>query len=320
MTAPQLARHVRATAIALNPDLAEQRRVAERERRSVFLDPAPDAMARLIAYLPAAEATAAFTAIDALAGTSAVDGDTRTIDQRRADAFADVFLGILDRQTTPDGTPLPRKHGQRVALQVNVAASTLLGLDDAPGHLGSYGPIPAQLARELAQDGTWRRVLTDPHRTGLLGRHRHLPARRGPDPHHPSPRRDLHLPRLPATRHPVRDRPPHPLRPPPTTHRARQGRSRRPRRRRARRRSGDGGGHDRQTCEANLHALCKHHHQAKTDGWWNVTYNRTTGVSLWTDRHGLTYARHPVPIQVDPSAYEHRPATPPRPDLGDPPF
>jgi len=80
------------------------------------------------------------------------------------------------------------------------------------------------------------------------------------------------------------------------------------------------GGHDRQTCEANLHALCKHHHQAKTDGWWNVSYNPATGVSLWTDRHGLTFARHPVPIYVDPSAFEHRPATPPRPDLGDPPF
>ena len=162
MTVPQLTRHVRATLIALNPDLAEKRRVAERERRSVFLDLAPDAMARLIAYLPAAEATAAYTAIDALAGTSAVDGDDRTIDQRRADAFSDVFVGILDRQCTPDGTPLPTKHGQRVALQVSVAASTLLGLDDAPGYLGSYGPIPAQLARELAQDGTWRRVLTDP--------------------------------------------------------------------------------------------------------------------------------------------------------------
>ena len=56
-------------------------------------------MARLIAYLPAAEATAAFTAIDALAGHSAVDGDTRTVDQRRADAFADIFTGILDTQT-----------------------------------------------------------------------------------------------------------------------------------------------------------------------------------------------------------------------------
>ena len=88
MTAPQLTRHVRATLIALNPDVAEKRRVAERERRGVFLDLAPDAMARLIAYLPAAEATAAFTAIDALAGHAAVDGDDRTVDQRRADAFS----------------------------------------------------------------------------------------------------------------------------------------------------------------------------------------------------------------------------------------
>ena len=69
-------------------------------------------MARLIAYLPAAEATAAFTAIDALAGHGGVDGDNRTVDQRRADAFADIFTGILDRQPTPDGTPLPRRHGR----------------------------------------------------------------------------------------------------------------------------------------------------------------------------------------------------------------
>ena len=138
-----------------------ERRVAERARRGVELVLAPDAMARLIAYLPAEHATAAFTAIDALAGHAALDGDTRTVDQRRADAFTDVFTTILDRQATPDGTPLPTRHGRRAALQVTVAASTLLGLDDQPAHLGSYGPIPAQVARELAQDATWRRLLTD---------------------------------------------------------------------------------------------------------------------------------------------------------------
>ena len=60
-------------------------------RRSVELVLAPDAMARLIAYLPAEHATAAFTAIDALAGHAAVDGDDRSVDQRRADAFTDIF-------------------------------------------------------------------------------------------------------------------------------------------------------------------------------------------------------------------------------------
>ena len=38
MTGPQLTRHVRATMIAADPAVAEQRRVVERERRAV--DPA----------------------------------------------------------------------------------------------------------------------------------------------------------------------------------------------------------------------------------------------------------------------------------------
>jgi hypothetical protein len=45
---------------------------------------------------------------------------------------------------------------------VVLAASTLLGLDDEPGELTGFGPIPAQVARLLATDGVWRRLLTDP--------------------------------------------------------------------------------------------------------------------------------------------------------------
>jgi hypothetical protein len=299
MTAPQLARHVRAMLIAAGPEHAEKRRRVERDRRSVMLDPAPDAMARLIAYLPAAEATAAFTAIDALAGNAGVDGDTRTVDQRRADAFADVFLGILDRQSTPDGTPLPRKHGQRVALQVFVAASTLAGLDDLPGYLGSYGPIPAQLARELAQDATWRRVLTD--HTGQVCSVGTTSYRPGADLTRTVQARDVTCTfpgcRQPATRCEIDHRVPYDFDRSPAEQ-----------------------AFDPQTCEANLHALCKHHHQAKTEGWWQVTHNPATGVSLWTDRHGLTYARHPVPVLVAPEALVHRPPRPARADLGPPPF
>jgi hypothetical protein len=41
-------------------------------------------------------------------------------------------------------------------------------MDDLPGELDGYGPIPAALARAIAADrsGTWRRLLTDP--TGVL--------------------------------------------------------------------------------------------------------------------------------------------------------
>jgi hypothetical protein len=296
LTAPQLTRHVRAALLAAAPGVAEKRRRTERERRSLFVDLAPDAMARLIAYLPAADAIAAFTAIDALAGNAAVDGDTRTIDQRRADAFADVFTGILDRQSTPDGTPLPRKHGQRVALQVSVAASTLLGLDECPGYLGSYGPIPAQVARELAQDATWRRVLTD--HTGQVTSVGTTAYRPGADLTRTIQARDVTCTfpgcRQPATRCELDHRVPYDFNRTPADQ-----------------------AHHLQTCEENLHALCKHHHQAKTNGWWQVTRNPVTGVTTWTDRHGYTYARSPVLVLVAPSALIHRP---PPPGPGDPPF
>ncbi|MFC9786538.1 DUF222 domain-containing protein [Rhodococcus sp. NPDC127528] len=51
--------------------------------------------------------------------------------------------------------PLPK-----ATIMVGVNVTTLLGLDDLPGHLAGYGPIDADLARELAGDGTWRKVLT----------------------------------------------------------------------------------------------------------------------------------------------------------------
>ncbi len=65
---------------------------------------------------------------------------------------------------------LPRAQGMRPSIQVTVAASTLLGLDEQPGELAGHGPIPASLARHLAADhtGTWRRLLTDPATNTLL--------------------------------------------------------------------------------------------------------------------------------------------------------
>ena len=42
----------------------------------------------------------------------------------------------------------------QVRVDVTVGAGTLLGLDDKPGYLAGYGPIHAEVARELAADGT----------------------------------------------------------------------------------------------------------------------------------------------------------------------
>ena len=43
-----------------------------------------------------------------------------------------------------------------------LAHSTLIGADDQPAELVGHGPIPAGLAREIAADAVWRRLVTDP--------------------------------------------------------------------------------------------------------------------------------------------------------------
>jgi hypothetical protein len=47
---------------------------------------------------------------------------------------------------------------------------TLLGLADNPARLEGYGTIPAALARRIAADGSWRRMITDPITRRLLDR------------------------------------------------------------------------------------------------------------------------------------------------------
>ena len=132
-------------------------------QRRVCVSPREDGMTELWALLPADGAAAVLTAIDTLASiTSATD--PRTADQRRADALVDLGIAALH------DPHLPKAQGMRPAIQVTVAASTLLGLDEQPGELAGHGPIPASVARRLAADptGTWRRLLTDPATNTLL--------------------------------------------------------------------------------------------------------------------------------------------------------
>lgn len=47
-------------------------------------------------------------------------------------------------------------------MHVTVPLSALIGTGAEPGDLSGYGPIPAEVARALAADGVWRRLVTDP--------------------------------------------------------------------------------------------------------------------------------------------------------------
>lgn len=73
-----------------------------------------------------------------------------------------------------DGPVLAR---DRVLVQLTVPAATTTGALDLPAMLTGFGPIPADLARQIAADATWRRILTDPV-TGTVtdvGRTRYRP-------------------------------------------------------------------------------------------------------------------------------------------------
>ena len=54
-------------------------------------------------------------------------------------------------------------------MNVTVSLQTLLGLNDEPGRLDPYGPIPAQMARDMAANGIWRCVVVDDVHGTVLG-------------------------------------------------------------------------------------------------------------------------------------------------------
>jgi hypothetical protein len=144
-------------------------------------------MASLLIRLPAADAAAVYTAVDAAARQQqkASPDDNRTLDQARADVLAGLgwsalmsgHLGCCRDDCNHLGLRLGTRRGRPVAVNVTVAYSTLLGADDRPAHLEGYGPITAEVARRLAGHGLWRRILTDPVSGVVLdvGRERYTP-------------------------------------------------------------------------------------------------------------------------------------------------
>lgn len=101
--------------------------------------------------LSADDATAAYARLDMLARDLPAD-DPRGMDARRAEILTDLLLG-RDMHGEPQTT---------VEVQVNLDATTLAGLAENPGELAGYGPIPAEMARDLAAAARrWRAALID---------------------------------------------------------------------------------------------------------------------------------------------------------------
>ena len=270
----------------------------------MWVDPREDGMAELRALLTAPDALRVYAALGeagwaarcaerdarraadarAAAGEPPVDhGPLPTLDQCRADALVDLLacagLWAVGGGSPGPGWPRPggarRPHraaragprGQRPQILVTVPAGTLLGLGGEPAHLAGYGPIPDALARELAQDGVWRRVLTDPATGAVLdvGTRPARPARR--------PRAVRAGPRRACAGSPAAEgRPPAATSTTPSPY------------------------PEGETSAANLHALCRRHHRLKHEAGWQVARPaRAAGWSGPAPSEPSTPPTHPTP-------------------------
>jgi Domain of unknown function (DUF222) len=277
---------LRRAVLKVDPEGSERRRRERRRQREVRTHPGEDGLSSLSAMLPAEDALAAYRRIDALArhtyparGDGVGDGgdgdgdgvpgnpmegaagdgaaDGRTLDERRADVFTDLLLG--------------RSQGYphvAVDLQVTVPWTTLAGLTEDPGYLAGYGPIAAGHVRELAEQATWRRILTDPADGSVL----EVSRRR-----HPGPGLARHVRARDATcRFPGCNKPAVDTDLDHTVARSKDG----------------------LTSQENLSAQCRHHHRLKHHGYWRLVQTRP-GDFTWTSPTGRSYHVVPEPYLPD---------------------
>lgn len=150
--------------------LAERHQAALQQRRA-YVELVDDGMAWTHLYGPAVEAHAEYARATAIAKViHGQEGETRTLDQIRADVMADL---LIEGTTTAHPT---EARGIRASVVVTVPALALLEEDDNavaatgndPAIVEGIGPIPIAKARELSGgDAGWMRVLTHPE-TGTV--------------------------------------------------------------------------------------------------------------------------------------------------------
>ena len=246
------------------------------------------------ARLAAAAATVAVGATAANAGAAAA-GEVRGLDACRADALVALLLaaGAPIASAEPPPGPLPAPSGangaaqvapatppvplpvtSRVQVRVTIDLPTLLGLAERPGELAGHGPITASVARALAADAAWHRMVTDPVTGHLLdyGRTTYRPppalqeflrARDGTCRFPGCP--------VPAERCDIDHATPH------------------------RAESAEDGG---DTSAANCGLFCRRHHRLKHEGGWDVVRD-PDGTVTWTSPTGRTYTVPPPDHRPD---------------------
>ena len=246
LTTGQLTSRLRQLCIDTDPDEARDRYHHATEQRRIVCEPTVDGTAHLLALdLPPDRVQAVTDRINRLARELRNDRETRTMDQLRADVFLDLLTGT---STSRGGS-----------VDIRVDLDTLAGLSEMSGDLAGYGPVIADIARQVtaaSDEAEWRYTATDP----LTGTRRTGITRRRPTAHQQrrveSQNTTCIFPgcRMPAVDCDLDHRIPH----------------------------AEGG----PTCEDNLAPLCRHDHRLKHQGWTYVRLASSAKTSQPGTRRG----------------------------------
>lgn len=153
LTTGQLRARIRKLSMEIEPDVAAQQYEAALEQRRIEMWVNDDGTGNLQGTNLAADRVAEVRRrINAMAKSLRRDGETRTMDQLRADIFLDLLAG-----TATD------RLGRGV-VDIRVDLDTLVELNEAAGELNGYGPVIADIARKTVEqnpDAEWRFMVSD---------------------------------------------------------------------------------------------------------------------------------------------------------------
>lgn len=155
LTTGQLRARIRRLCIEANPDEAKRRTESAVEERRMIIQPTDDGTAEFHGYgAPVDRAAAIGRRINGYARSLKNAGDPRDMDQLRMDVFLDTL----------EGHDIGVGHGARGMVDMHVDLETLTGMSESSAELAGYGPVHADIARQVAANqpkAEWRFTVTD---------------------------------------------------------------------------------------------------------------------------------------------------------------